>query len=235
MRFGKWLAMALLAAFLFQPSQIMAAKNRCTCEDNGGTCKCEKTAEQILEEWETRCRCSVPEDSYYKFSDSRNSSEAGSGSSGDSETSYQEEEPRFIEILRDDSFIYYMDRKTAHFKKIPHMAKEKMIDVWIKLAPLEFLEGDYTFPSKYYLEHYLIRPKKQQIQFLAEMEVFGRPSAEAENKRYDGRRWEYLIPGSIEDTIYHAVLRHKGEIYDESSSDGTSIRDYIENTINVSL
>lgn len=159
------------------------------------------------------------------------------GTDENSSPSYTSEEygPRFIEILRDDSFIYLMDRKTAHYEKVPHLAKEKMIDVWIKLAPLEFLEGDYTFPSKYYLEHYLIRPKKQQIQFLAEMEVFGRPSAEAENKRYDGRRWEYLIPGSIEDTIYHAVLRHKGEIYDESSSDGTSIRDYIENTINVSL
>ena len=236
MQFGKWLAMALLAAFLFQPSQLMAAKNRCTCEDNGGVCKCEKTAEQILEEWENRCKCSVPDDTDYKYNDSKNNNEAGSGSSSDgSETSSQEEEPRFIEILRDDSFIYYMDRKTARYLKIPHMAKEKMIDVWIKLEPLEYAEGDYTYPPKFFLEHYLIRPKRQQIQFLAELEVTGRPSNETKNLKYDGQRWEELIPGSIEDSIYHAVLRHKSDIHDEAASDGTSIRDYIEDTLNISL
>ena len=75
----------------------------------------------------------------------------------------------------------------------------------------------------------------QQIQFLAELEVTGRPSNETKNLKYDGRRWEELIPGSIEDSIYHAVMRHKGDIHDESTSDGTSIRDYIENTFNISL
>ena len=230
MRFGKWIAIALATAFLFQPSQIMAAKNRCTCEDNGGTCKCEKTAEQILAEWENRCRCSVPDDLDYT---GKNNSK--SGYSDDSEVRDWDEQPRFIEILRDESFIYYMDRKTAHFKKIPHMAKEKMIDVWIKLEPLEYAEGDYTYPAKFFLEHYLIRPKRQQIQFLAELEVTGRPSNETKNLKYDGRRWEELIPGSIEDSIYHAVLLHKADIHDESTSDGTSIRDYIEDTLNISL
>lgn len=236
MRYGKWIAIALAAAFLFQPSQIMAAKNRCTCEDNGGTCKCEKTAEQIIEEWETRCRCSDPDDSDYKYINTRNNNNNGmSRDDADNSEMYQEEEPRFIEILRDDSFIYYMDRKTAHFKKIPHMAKEKMIDVWIKLEPLEYAEGDYTYPAKFFLEHYLIRPKRQQIQFLAELEVTGRPSNETKNLKYDGRRWEELIPGSIEDSIYHAVMLHKADIHDESTSDGTSIRDYIEDTLNISL
>ena len=234
MRLGKWLAMALLAAFLFQPSQIMAAKNRCTCEDNGGTCKCEKTAEQIIEEWETRCRCSVPDDTYYTNKDS-GYTYGTAGDNSDDGAVYQDEMPRFIEILRDDSFIYYMDRKTARFKNIPHMAKEKMIDVWIKLEPLEYAEGDYTYPAKFFLEHYLIRPKRQQIQFLAELEVAGRPSNETRNLKYDGRRWEELIPGSIEDSIYHAVMLHKDDVYDESTSDGTSIRDYIEDTLNISL
>ena len=220
------MTMTLLAAAIFQPSFVMAGKRVCTCDP----CRCEKTLEQVVEEWENRCRCTEPDTSSYEYKEVSNSN-----SDETAEDGAEEELPRFIEIHRDESFVYYMDRKTARFLPIPHMAKEKMIDVWIKLEPLEFLEGDYTYPSKYYLEHYLIRPKKQQIQFLAEMEVFGRPSADTENKRYDGRRWENLIPGSIEDTIYHAVLRHKGDIYDESSSDGTSIRDYIENTINVSL
>ena len=234
MRYGKWLATALAAAFLFQPSFVMAAANRCTCEDNGGTCKCDKTAEQILEEWENRCRCTVPTDLDYDRADKSRSGASGA-SDEDGEAEEQEKKDRFIEILRDDSFIYYMDRLTARYLNVPHVSKEKMIDVWIKLEPVEYAEGDYTFPAKFYLEHYLIRPKRQKIQFLAELEVTRRPSNDIQNKEYDGRRWESLVPGSIEDSIYHAVMAHKGDIHDESASDGTSIRDYIENTINVSL
>ena len=155
--------------------------------------------------------------------------------SSSADTIAEETGPRFIEILRDESFIYLMDRKTAHYRKIPHLAKERMIDVWIKLEPLAFLENDYTYPSKYYLEHYLIRPKTQQIQFLAEMEVAGRPSNETENKPYDPLRWENLVPGSIEDSVYHAVMLNEEHVRDDYASGGTSVRDYIENIFNISL
>ena len=30
-------------------------------------------------------------------------------------------------------------------------------------------------------------------------------------------------------------LKHKGKIHDESAANGTSVRDYIENTFNISL
>ncbi len=236
MRYGKWLAAALVAAAIFQPFQGTEAKSRCTCEENGGTCNCDKTLEQVVEEWENRCRCNDPVD--LEYTRKSGSSVASSGASDDSSASsdgVEEELPRFVEILRDESFIYYMDRMTARFLNVPHMAKEKMIDVWIKLEPLEFLEGEYTYPSKYYLEHYLLRPKRQQIQFLAELEIAGRPSNEMEKYRYDGSKWENLVPGSIEDLVYHAVLKNKGLIPDESTTDGTSIRDYLENTFNVSL
>ncbi|MBQ8698685.1 MAG: hypothetical protein IJ521_06770 [Schwartzia sp.] len=228
MRGKQGVAAALLAAAVFLPSTVMAEKSVCNCDP----CECNKTLEQVAEEWENRCRCTTPN---LESMETAASDSMSSGSDEENESTPEESASRFIEILRDESFVYLMDRKTARFLPIPHMAKEKMIDVWIKLEPLEYLEGDYTYPAKYYLEHYLIRPKKQQIQFLAEMEVAGRPSSDAENKRYDGRRWEDLIPGTIEDAIYHAVLRHKGDIYDESSANGTAIRDFIENTINVSL
>ncbi len=229
MRYRKQMAVLLLMlAMVMQPSAGHAAV--CKCEEEGRPCDCERTLEQVAEEWENRCRCTSPDVVNYEYTATSYENDS------DSAAPAEETTERFIEIHRDDSFIYKMDRKTARFLNIPHMAKEKMIDVWIKLEPREFLEGDYTFPAKYYLEHYLIRPKRQQIQFLAEMEVAGgRPTNDALNRRYDGRLWEDLIPGSIEDTIYHAVLLHKDDIYDESSSDGTSIRDYIENTVNISL
>ena len=163
-----------------------------------------------------------------------NSSGIDENSSSDVSTS-EEYGPRFIEVLRDDSFIYLMDRKTAHYRKVPHLAKERMIDVWIKLEPLEFLEGDYTYPSKYYLEHYLIRPKTQQVMFLAELEVAGRPSNELKEMPYDPRRWERLVPGSIEDSVIHAVMLNEGQVKDEAANGGASVRDYVENIFNISL
>ena len=45
-----------------------------------------------------------------------NSSGIDENSSSDVSTS-EEYGPRFIEVLRDDSFIYLMDRKTAHYRK----------------------------------------------------------------------------------------------------------------------
>ena len=205
MRYGKWIA--LLAAFM------------AVFPLSGALARSSDPPEPIL--WEDP---------------SISSSSSGiDENSSPSSTSSEEYGPRFIEILRDDSFIYLMDRKTAHYEKVPHLAKEKMIDVWIKLEPLEFLEGDYTFPSKYYLEHYLIRPKTQQIMFLAEMEVAGRPSNELKEMPYDPRRWERLVPGSIEDSVYHAVLLNEGQVKDDSANGGASIRDYVENIFNISL
>ena len=60
--------------------------------------------------------------------------------------------------------------------------------------------------KKYFLEHYYIRPKTQQIQFLCELEVVGRPQNAISERAYDYRNWENLIPGSIEYSIYHGVL-----------------------------
>ena len=226
----KWVVVFAAALAFFQPAQLMTASGSSDYGKGDGTCKCDRTLDQVLEEWETRRKSRASEARSYEYKEVSTASD-----NEDAEADTQEELPRFIEIFRDESFIYFMDRKTARIRNIPHMAKEKMIDVWIKLEPLEFLENDYTFPSKYYLEHYLLRPKKQQYQFLAEMEVRGRPTGGTPNRTYDGRLWENLIPGSIEDTVFHAVLQYESEIYDETTANGTGLRDFIENTINVSL
>lgn len=138
---------------------------------------------------------------------------------------------RFLEIHKDDVFTYYMDRRTARRINVPHM-EEKMIDVWVKLEPNEAEDGE----QKYFLEHYYIRPKRQVMQFMCELEVSGRPTNDIEENRYNPSKWEPLIPGSIEDTIYHAVMKNTGSIREEGvGEEGTSIRDFIEKTVNVSL
>ena len=65
--------------------------------------------------------------------------------------------------------------------------------------------------KKYFLEHYYIRPKTKQIQFLCELEVIGRPQNAISERAYDYRNWEHLIPGSIETSIYYSVLSDIGQ------------------------
>ena len=62
---------------------------------------------------------------------------------------------------------------------------------------------------KYYLEHYYINPETRQIQFLCELEISnGRPDNNVIQRAYKPRNWENLIPGSIEDSVYHHALRN---------------------------
>lgn len=60
--------------------------------------------------------------------------------------------------------------------------------------------------KKYFLEHYYIRPKTKQIQFLCELEVIGRPQNTISERAYSYKNWENLIPGSIESSIYSGTL-----------------------------
>ncbi len=229
MRYRKWSAVMLTVVMLSLPMGVEARESLF----EGGA---EEIEEEPAETKDTRVHAwdeTEPHaDDWFTNPDKREDYGSDDKTSGDEEEKKKE---RFVEIYRDESFIYSMDKKTAHYTRIPHSIDEKMIDVWVKLEPLEYAPEDYSYPPKYYLEHYLIRPKKNQYQFLCEMEVAGHPTSEVKDKRYDPRRWERLIPGSIEDTIYQAVLQHKGKIHDESSSNGKSIRDYIENTVNISL
>lgn len=62
----------------------------------------------------------------------------------------------------------------------------------------------------YVLEHYYLRPKTNQIQFLCELEVFGRPQNTINERAYDYKNWENLVPGSVESVIYATVLKTIG-------------------------
>lgn len=115
------------------------------------------------------------------------------------------EKDRFQEIFRDESFIYYMDMRSVRNVPIPNR-QDRMIDVWVKLKPNSFSDGDAK-AGKYYLEHYYLNPKSKQIQFLCELEVTGRPSNAIKERPYSSQNWENLVPGSVEDDIYHAVVK----------------------------
>ena len=115
---------------------------------------------------------------------------------------------RYVKLMADDSFVYYMDKKSAKWILCPNSRDEYIVDVWIRLEPIaDGADTKYSYPAKYYLEHYYLRPDKEQVQFLCELEVTGRPDNNVNQRSYDSHNWESLVPESIEDVIYQNVVK----------------------------
>lgn len=150
--------------------------------------------------------------------------------------------PRFVKLAVDDTYTYYLDKKSVQWKKVPYMSSEYMADVWIRLVERKpaSLDDDMAYYGKenfnaeisfareqgyqyspedlevlssqaYVLEHYYLRPKTNQIQFLCELEVFGRPQNTINERAYDPKNWENLVPGSVESVIYAATFKIIGK------------------------
>ena len=158
---------------------------------------------------------------------------------------------RFIQVAVDENYIYYLDKQSVAWKKIPYMNSEYMADVWIRMIERDDDEiereqdtsampadlADYVNDTntdeialakakgyqytpddikvlqhkKYFLERYFLRPKKDQIQFICELEVVGHPQNTASQRKYDYSNWEELIPGSIESILYYSIIQVIGK------------------------
>lgn len=145
---------------------------------------------------------------------------------------------RYKKIGTDQSFTYYADTKNMRWRYIPN-TKEQMVDVWIKLLPGAVYADsadEANYAEHYFLMHYYLRPKQQQIQFLGETEVSGRPTNQIQERAYNTSHWENLVPGSVEDTIYHAVMDCIEEMPQEGKkSNFQSIGDGIEDVLHIAL
>ena len=148
-----------------------------------------------------------------------------------------EKNARFKTLFVDNGFTYYLDTKGTRWVPRPYNTEEYMIDAWVRLventtgAPVA--ENGKIRPAKYFLEHYYISEKRQEIMFLSELEVSGRPDNAVKERAYDPRHWEKLVPGSIEDALYEAITEEmpsppgqRGGIF--SGTSGMSLRDMIE-------
>ena len=147
-------------------------------------------------------------------------------------------QPRFVKLAVDDTYIYYLDKNSVQWKKMPYSTSEYIADVWVRMierTPRELdddmatygadnfnaeislaREQGYQYAAEdlqvlrsqaYVLEHYYLRPKTKQIQFLCELEVFGRPQNTVSERAYDYRNWENLVPGSVESVIYESTIK----------------------------
>jgi len=141
---------------------------------------------------------------------------------------------RYVYLLEDNGFAYYMDTRNAKWMKIPYSENEDIVDVWIRLVKTE-PDEEYSYPQKYFLEHYYIRPKTKQIQFLSELEVTGRPDNTVKERPYSVRNWENLVSGSLEDEIYHRVLKVMKRDPFVQWFKGKSFRDVLEDSLWISI
>ena len=162
---------------------------------------------------------------------------------------------RYVKLFRDDTYTYYLDKQNTHWTRVPYTADNQMIDVWVRLvegdgrAELTQIDREdaagkytakeyvYTPPAHYYLEHYYIWPDRKKIQFLCELEVTGRPENSIDERKYDYKNWEGLVPGSAEDQIYHTVIKYanrKGSFLGIKSG-GKTARDMLEEYLRISL
>lgn len=146
----------------------------------------------------------------------------------------QEKKERYVYLLEDNGFIYYLDTQNVQWKNIPYSESEEILDVWIKLVKVDGDE-EYSYPQKYFLEHYYLRPKKKQIQFLSELEVTGRPDNAIKERPYSVRNWENIVSGSLEDEIYHNVFRVVNKQDSKLWPKHKSVRDVLEDVFRISL
>jgi len=160
----------------------------------------------------------------------------------------QKEQERYAYLLTDSGYDYFLDGRATRWIPLPYRDDEYIIDAWIKLVPTESPEdaassGDYSYPQKYYLAHYYIRPKTQQVQFLSELEVSGgRPDNTVRGRGYMPKNWEDLTPGSIEDEIYRGTLtsikKHRDKwsrIFGDHYTGPRRLRDFVEEYLRISI
>lgn len=161
--------------------------------------------------------------------------ETDTAKSTSKESQEKQKQERYVLLLKDNGFAYYLDTKNVRWIKIPYSETENIVDAWVRLVKIDD-DGEYSYPPKYFLSHYYIRPKTRQIQFLSELEVTGRPDNAITERPYSSLHWENLVPGSIEDDIYHGVLKvMKDRNVGGSSGDNMSFRDVIEEYLRISL
>ena len=156
-------------------------------------------------------------------------------SSKDKQVQEKKEKERYVYLLKDNGFAYYLDTQSLRWIKLPYSETENIIEVWVRLTKVDD-DGEYSYPPKYFLSHYYIRPKTKQIQFLSELEVTGRPDNAIKERAYSSQHWENLVPGSIEDEVYHGVLKvMKENKVGGSSENPMSFRDAVEEYLRISL
>ena len=177
----------------------------------------------------------------------------------DSSSQYLQTRPqRFIKLAVDETYTYYLDKTSVQWRRMPYSSSEYIADVWVRLVERvpKQLDDDmaayavdkynaeislareqgyqYSPEDLKVLEHYYLRPKTKQIQFLCELEVFGRPQNTVNERAYDYKNWENLVPGSVESIIYNSTIKIIGT-YKADAKGHMTFSDMLDEYLRISL
>ena len=156
----------------------------------------------------------------------------------------REKKARYKTLFVDNGFTYYLDSKNSRWVLRPNSGRERMIEAWVRLVENTtggpVAEDGKVRPNKYFLEHYYISPERREIMFISELEVTGRPENSVKERPYDAANWEQLVPGSIEDDLFDAIVAKMKQAPGErsgvlSGTSGMSLRDMLEEFARISL
>lgn len=234
---GKYILMAVCISFLFSSGLCFAALPSAAIDSEPvistqpqvaqNTQELQEPQEPVKDEAEKTTTTNGKDDKVFKKIDQ--ASEA--------------DQKRFVLIAKDSRFFYYLDRRSARWIFEPN-SNRKIMDVWIQLidankvnAPAEKY-SNVSPDQSYLLDHYYIRPELRQIQFLCELDVVGQPSNNVTQNLYSVKNWEDIIPGSVEETIFNAVMATKENLVGiDTKSSGMDVqaRDFLDRVFNVSL
>lgn len=149
----------------------------------------------------------------------------------------KQNQANYIYLFSDDSFNYYLDGRVS-CRTYPPVGYEKLMDAWIKILPIGVApETEVLADRIYYLQHYLLQPKQNRIMFLSELEVEGRPANDIQERPYNPKNWENLIPGSLEENIYRECMKHQNKLGERGNKKSAvkTAGEFLEDTLGISL
>ena len=183
---------------------------------------------------------------------------ANSTSKNEKQQKLKLQKARFVKVTMDKKYIYYLDRDTVTWRKMPYSTTEMMADFWIRMIDRDDNEllADYEIDdvilaaedgkqfrpedlevlrhAKYHLEHYYLRPKTQQIQYLSELsDIEGNPQNTINERTFTYSNWENLVPDSVESRIYRGVIKIIGK--GKSQDSPVTFADYVEEYARISI
>lgn len=116
------------------------------------------------------------------------------------------EDERYLWLCSRNDLDYFLDQVTA--KKIRHpYLKEDLWDVWLKIKENE--NAAYTYPETYTIEHYYVRLTKPELQLMQRIQMEDESALEhMPQTPYQEKNWRILVPGSIEEEFYWAIIKN---------------------------
>lgn len=110
-------------------------------------------------------------------------------------------------VYSDYDYDYIIDRQQVRKITHPYLAKEEIVDVWVKQESSG--NGINFYPSEYIMNHYYLRLAKRQIQLVSQIRYDGSGNRyPIFQKSYVEDAWQDVIPMTKEFDLYSELIKY---------------------------